>query len=203
MLETAASQVQRWDRTDIFLSVNVSAVQIQQADFLAEVEAALEHSGLPAERLVLEITESAMFRDTQATIDKLTELRALGHPDRDRRLRHRLLVADLPAPLPGRHPEDRQGLHRSGHRRRRRSGRSPARSWRSAAGSGSQVVAEGVEDQGQLARLRGMGCELGQGFYFARPAPLDQLIPRNNRFLAGDQAVSRVPGLDRADIATD
>jgi predicted signal transduction protein with EAL and GGDEF domain len=60
-----------------------------------------------------------------------------------------------------------------------------------------------VEEQGQLARLRGMGCELGQGFYFARPAPLDQLIPRTNRFLAGDQAVSRMPGLDRADIATD
>ena len=35
--------------------------------------------------------------------------------------------------------------------------------------AGPAVVAEGVEDEGQLDRLRGMGCELGQGFYFARP----------------------------------
>jgi EAL domain-containing protein (putative c-di-GMP-specific phosphodiesterase class I) len=53
---------------------------------------------------------------------------------------------------------------------------------------GLSVVAEGVEDEGQLARLRGMGCELGQGFYFARPAPLEQLIPRTDRRLDADRA---------------
>ena len=108
----------------------------------------------------------------------------------------------LPAPLPGRHPEDRQGLHRAGHRRdtgvgvrRRHPGaRSPA---------GLAVVAEGVEDQGQLARLRGMGCELGQGFYFARPAPLDELIPRTDRSLAGGQVASRAGSLRNAGISTD
>ena len=46
-------------------------------------------------------------------------------------------------------------------------------------------MAEGVEDEGQLLRLREMGCELGQGFYFARPAPLDELTPRSDRVAKG------------------
>ena len=94
---------------------------------------------LPGDRLVLELTETAMFHDTHTTIARLEALRAARHPDRDRRLRHRLLVARLPAPVPGRHPQDRPRVHRRRRRRRATSGRSPARSspsaGRSACGS--------------------------------------------------------------------
>jgi EAL domain-containing protein (putative c-di-GMP-specific phosphodiesterase class I) len=202
VLETAATDVQRWDRTDIFLSVNVSAVQLQQANFLGEVEGALGLSGLSAERLVLEITESAMFRDTQATIDKLTELRRWGV---------RIAIDDFGTGYSSltylrRFPVDIIKIAKDFI--------GPAtdetQEWAFAGAIlalgrrlGLQVVAEGVEDQGQLARLRGMGCELGQGFYFARPAPLDELIPRTDRSLAGARGASRARSLRNADPAAD
>jgi diguanylate cyclase (GGDEF)-like protein len=182
VLETAASEVQRWDRQGIFLSVNVSALQLQQADFLGEVERALAHSGLPAERLVLEITESAMFRDTQATIDKLTELRRWGI---------RIAIDDFGTGYSSltylrRFPVDILKIARDFIAPASEEGQE----WAFAGAIlalgrrlGLSVVAEGVEDEGQLARLRGMGCELGQGYYFARPAPLDELIPRTGRWL--------------------
>jgi EAL domain-containing protein (putative c-di-GMP-specific phosphodiesterase class I) len=50
------------------------------------------------------------------------------------------------------------------------------------------VVAEGVEDEAQLIRLRQMGCELGQGYYFARPAPLERLDVGTPHHLAGQVA---------------
>ena len=202
VLETAATEVQQWDRTDIFLSVNVSAVQLQQANFLGEVERALELSGLAAERLVLEITESAMFRDTQATIDKLTELRRWGV---------RIAIDDFGTGYSSltylrRFPVDILKIAKDFI--------GPAtdetQEWAFAGAIlalgrrlGLSVVAEGVEDEGQLARLRGMGCELGQGFYFARPAPLDELIPRTDRSLAGGQVASRAGNLRNAGISTD
>ena len=202
VLETAASEVQAWDRTDLFVSVNVSAVQLQQADFLGEVERALELSGLAAERLVLEITESAMFRDTQATIDKLTELRRWGV---------RIAIDDFGTGYSSltylrRFPVDILKIAKDFI--------GPAneetQEWAFAGAIlalgrrlGLSVVAEGVEDEGQLARLRGMGCELGQGFLFARPAPLAQLIPRTDRMLGDRRTASATGQLPDARLAAD
>jgi diguanylate cyclase (GGDEF)-like protein len=174
VLENAAAEVQGWHGPDVFLSVNVSAVQLQQADFLGEVERALSVSGLPAERLVLEITESAMFRDTQATIDKLTALRTrgvrvaiddfgTGYASLTYLRRFPVDVLKIAKDFIGPAAEDSQEWAFAGAIL--------------ALGQqlGLRVVAEGVEDEGQLVRLRQMGCELGQGYYFARPAPLERL----------------------------
>jgi EAL domain-containing protein (putative c-di-GMP-specific phosphodiesterase class I) len=176
-MENAASQVQQWHRTDVYLSVNVSAVQLQQANFLDEVEDALALSGLPAERLVLEITESAMFRDTQATIEKLTTLRqrgvriaiddfGTGYSSLSYLRRFPVDILKIAKDFIGPAAEESQ-------------------EWAFAGAIlalgrrlGLAVVAEGVEEEGQLARLREMGCDYGQGFYFARPALLDDLAPR-------------------------
>jgi len=173
VLENAATEVQRWYRPDAFVSVNVSAVQLQQADFLGEVERALGVSELPAERLVLEITESAMFRDTQATIDKLTALRERGV---------RIAIDDFGTGYSSltylrRFPVDVLKIAKDFI--------GPAadnQGWAFAGAIlalgqqlGLRVVAEGVEEEGQLVRLRQMGCELGQGYYFARPARLERL----------------------------
>ena len=54
-----------------------------------------------------------MFHDTATTLARARGHPRPGRPDRDRRLRHRLLVARLPAPLPGRHPQDRPRVRRS------------------------------------------------------------------------------------------
>ena len=98
--------------------------------FVDGVKAVLAESGLEPTRLVLEITETALLKATPTTVATLEAVRALGRPDGHRRLRDRLLLAQPPAPVPGRRPQDRQGV-RAGHRRRRRSRRRwPARSSR-------------------------------------------------------------------------
>jgi diguanylate cyclase (GGDEF)-like protein len=189
VLESAATEVQLWHGPDVFVSVNVSAVQLQQADFLGEVERALSLSRLPAERLVLEITESAMFRDTQATIEKLTELRergvriaiddfGTGYSSLTYLRRFPVDVLKIAKDFIGPAAEDNQGWAFAGAIL--------------ALGQqlGLRVVAEGVEDEAQLARLRQMGCELGQGYYFARPAPLERLADRAGQLLASQAAVS-------------
>ena len=98
-LEAAAAHPPR-------MSVNLSLKQLQQSDIVADVRSALEESGLPAERLVLEITESVLIEDTDLAIERLHALKGARRRPGARRLRHGLLVAQLPQPVPGRHPQD-------------------------------------------------------------------------------------------------
>ena len=80
VLEQACRAAVGWglDRGDLFLCVNVSAREIQQPDFVLAVEATLRDAGLPADRLSLEITETALLKATPATIDTLESLRRMG-----------------------------------------------------------------------------------------------------------------------------
>ena len=97
-------------------------------------------------------------------------------PHRDRRLRHRLLVARLPAPVPGRHPQDRPRVRRSG-RTPRATGPSRPRSSRSAGRSTSTIVAEGIETAGPAASGCGRSAaSSAQGYLFARPADADATL---------------------------
>ena len=126
----------------------------------------------------------------------------LGCPDRDRRLRHGLLVADLPAPLPGRHPQDRQGLHRAGHRRDARMG---VRGRHPGAGPPARPAGRGGGRRGPGAAgtTAWHGLRAGPGLLLRAPGAAGQLIPRTNRFLASDQAASAFRRLSNADIAAD
>jgi diguanylate cyclase (GGDEF)-like protein len=203
VLETAARDVQAMAGAGIWVSVNVSAVQLQQAGFLAAVERALGNSGLSAERLVLEITESAMFRDTQATIEKLTALRQRGV---------RIAIDDFGTGYSSltylrRFPVDILKIARDFI--------GPAaeetQEWAFTGAIlalgrklGLTVVAEGVEDEGQLERLRQMGCELGQGYFFARPAPLATLFGTATNGAVGSAAPQDRPAPGRdAQLALD
>jgi len=62
----------------VSVAVNFSPQQFHQRDVLSEVRYALEVSGLPADRLEIEITESSLLRNTQLTHDVLSQLRAIG-----------------------------------------------------------------------------------------------------------------------------
>ena len=126
--------------------------------------------------LTLEMTETAMFRDAQATIVTLDALRAARRPDRDGRLRNRLLVARLPAPVPGRQPQDRPRAASAApaSRRTARPGRSPGRSSRSAARSACRSSPRASRPRSSSAMLRQLGCELGQGFLFGRPGSAER-----------------------------
>jgi len=156
------------------LSVNVSPIQLQQPDFLDEVEAVLAETGFEPRRLILEITETAMFRDTAATIRKLQALRARGV---------RIAIDDFGTGYSSlsylrRFPVDILKIAKDFI--------GPANGdpgeWAFAAAIVAlgrtldlRVVAEGIEEPGQLERLRELGCEFGQGYLFARPGPIEGL----------------------------
>ena len=77
VLEAACSRCIEWP-DDVAVSVNLSAVQLRRYDVVASVKQALEKTGLPAERLHLEVTETAALEDMESTCRILSELRELG-----------------------------------------------------------------------------------------------------------------------------
>ncbi|HXJ80444.1 MAG TPA: EAL domain-containing protein [Candidatus Methylomirabilis sp.] len=173
VLGEACRQLRDWERlapTDVPLAmaVNLSAKQVHQATVLNEVTDALRASGLPPERLVLEITESAMMDDDRTVLDRLRALRGVGVRlalddfgkgysalNRLKRVPADVLKIDqsFVDGIDDR-PEDTEIV---------RAVIAVAKSLR------LRVVAEGIETEEQAARLRAMGCDYGQGFFFARP----------------------------------
>jgi diguanylate cyclase (GGDEF)-like protein len=193
VLLQAAHDVCAWNARQgpdesVFLSVNVSPVQLQQHDFLEEVERVLAETGLPARQLVLEITESAMFRDSQATIAKLRAIREHGV---------RIAIDDFGTGYASltylrRFPVDLIKIAQEFVGR----GDADAQEWAFtgailALGQrlGVAVIAEGIEDHGQVDRLLALGCPLGQGYLFARPAPLADVVAESASFGASTSAV--------------
>jgi EAL domain-containing protein (putative c-di-GMP-specific phosphodiesterase class I) len=77
ILRKACMECMTWPEA-VSVAVNFSPQQFHQRDVLSEVRYALEVSGLPAHRLEIEITESALLRNTQSTHDVLSQLRAIG-----------------------------------------------------------------------------------------------------------------------------
>jgi diguanylate cyclase (GGDEF)-like protein/PAS domain S-box-containing protein len=158
--------------SDLEVSVNVSAVQLRDPQLLAHVAAALDHSGLAAKALTLEITESLLIEDTVACLDSLEGLKDLGV---------RLTVDDFGTrysslgylnrmPLDGL-KIDRTFVHRLGGHPRDTAIVSAIVAMADALGL--SVVAEGVETAAQRAQLLNLGCHLGQGFLFAVPGRVD------------------------------
>ncbi len=200
VLLTAAQDVCAWNaehapESGVFLSVNVSPMQLQQQDFLAEVERVLATTGLPAAQLVLEITESAMFRDSQATIAKLQAIRdfgvriaiddfGTGYASLTYLRRFPVDVIKIAQEFVGRDDVNAQEWAFTGAIL--------------ALGQrlGVAVIAEGIEDRGQVDRLLSLGCPLGQGYLFARPAALADVadatpvVPGPEMAFATEQAPS-------------
>ncbi len=77
VLETACGRCTEWPE-DVAVSVNLSAVQLRRYDVVASVKQALEKSGLAAQRLHLEVTETAVLEDVESTCGILSELQAIG-----------------------------------------------------------------------------------------------------------------------------
>src|SRR5205807_1854969 len=83
VLETACVDTRRWqrahsDRLPLSVSVNVSPKQLQDDGLLGQVTDALDAAGLSAASLILEITETTLMEETDATIGRLHSLRAFG-----------------------------------------------------------------------------------------------------------------------------
>jgi diguanylate cyclase len=153
------------------VSVNVSPRQLQQPDFVAQVRTALDDNGLEASCLVVEITESAIMEAGAAAI--LRGLKDLGV---------RLAMDDFGTGYSSlahlrRFPLDVIKVDRSfvaglGDGQ----GSSIAGAIISLAHAlGLRTVAEGIEDDEQRRAVLALGCDVGQGFHFARPMPVDDL----------------------------
>src|SRR5256886_16129121 len=163
------------------INVNLSAKQLADASLVDDVRAVLQETGLAPAALGLEVTESGLMHSVASSIATLHQLRELGvqlHMD-DFGAGHSSL-SDLPRfPLQGT-KVDRTLVHRMG------TARTHVEIVRSivhlAEHLGLTVTAEGVETAAQRERLIAFGCELGQGFLFAKT-----LEPEAARALLVDQ----------------
>ena len=144
-----------WDAADR-ASTSPSAT-CRPAAWRPTSRAALAESGLPPHKLILEITESVMLDAEDRLESDLATLHEHGLRPVRRRLRPRLLVAGLPGPAAGRHPEDGPRVHRRHRARRARGAALVASVIELGRALGMDVVAEGVETAGQLRALRGHG----------------------------------------------
>jgi diguanylate cyclase (GGDEF)-like protein/PAS domain S-box-containing protein len=149
------------------MAINLSLKQIQHSDIVADVREALEESGLDPDRLTLEITESVLMDDTELAVQRLRELKELGVA---------LALDDFGTGYSSlsylsKFPVDILKMDRSFLRE----GSAPGSHSLADAvvGLGAtlalEVVAEGIELPEQADSLRTLGCDLGQGFHFARP----------------------------------
>ena len=168
------------------MSVNLSVKQLQHSDIVADVRDALDESGPGARALTLEITETVMMTDTDLAVQRLEELKELGV---------RLAMDDFGTGYSSlsylsRFPVDILKMDRSFLRDGRLAGGlGPRRGGRRArrARSTCEVVAEGIELAEQWTTLRDLGCDLGQGFLFARPMDADATLD----FLRSQELPSR------------
>ncbi len=152
---------------DIKVAVNLSPVQFRSRNLVPTVAAALAESGLAPWRLELEITESVLLQDNAATLAVLHELRALGA---------RISMDDFGTGYSSlsylrSFPFDKLKIDQAFVRdlSTREDCVHIVRAVQGlCAGLGIATVAEGVETEGQLARLRAEGCKEVQGFLFSR-----------------------------------
>jgi diguanylate cyclase (GGDEF)-like protein/PAS domain S-box-containing protein len=154
------------------VAVNVSARQLHEAGFLGDVSGALAAVGLPASALRLELTESVLLGATETTRKNLGSLTALGVA---------LAIDDFGADhswigmLKELAPDvlkiDRSFVAEGGDRQQAllRGVLAFAREL------GLKVLAEGIEAEEQLAVVRRLRCDAGQGFHLARPMTAEQL----------------------------
>lgn len=180
VLRAACRQVQLWRSStfpDLRLAVNVSGRQLQRRDLVSTVAAALEESRLDPRALQLEITESVIMSDVEANAQTLRELKELGVG---------ISVDDFGTGYSSlaylkAFPLDTIKIDKSFVRNVHAEPDDAA----IVAGIVNlahtlhlRVVAEGVETLEQVAALRSLGCDMLQGFYFARPTSSERFAER-------------------------
>jgi diguanylate cyclase (GGDEF)-like protein len=157
------------------LAVNVSAIQLRERDFVRSVAQSLEATGLPAEALELEVTESAAMIDVEATLATLRDLSRLGVS---------ISIDDFGTGYSSleylqRFPIHTLKIDHSFVRELPDNAESSAivqAILALAAALRLEVVAEGVESPAQADLLRRQGCQYLQGYLFAHPLTRDELV---------------------------
>ena len=188
VLDRSLRQLKEWrDRfpgaSELWMAVNLSARQLARPDIVERIDHAISRSGVPPERVHLEITESVLMNNIEASIDTVMRLRDLGMKlsvdDFGTGYSSLSYLKELPihtlkidrsfvdgldggcADRGSEHTEDTSiveailSLGRALH---------------------LQVLAEGIETQTQLEALTAMGCHFGQGFLWSRALPPDDAV---------------------------
>jgi EAL domain-containing protein (putative c-di-GMP-specific phosphodiesterase class I) len=177
VLGEACRQMRQWQGLlaagePLTISVNLSAKQFMQIDLLDQIQELLRQTSLDPRSLKLEITESAVMEDIETATRTLERLRALGVE---------LSIDDFGTGYSSlsylqRFPVSTLKIDRSFVSRMTESDGTAEivrTIMKLAQNLGMDVVAEGVETEGQRARLAALECEFGQGYYFAKPLDTD------------------------------
>lgn len=174
ILTRACQQLAKWQwaspaHRSLFMSVNLSGKQVAEPDLVGQIQQILEETRLDARYLKLEITESVVMENAELAAQFFKRLKALGV---------QLSIDDFGTGYSSlgylhRFPLDTLKIDRSfvGRIGEAAENIEIVRTIVSLADNmGMDVVAEGVETLGQLAQLRKLNCQYGQGYLFARPA---------------------------------
>jgi diguanylate cyclase (GGDEF)-like protein/PAS domain S-box-containing protein len=175
VLRRACGDAVGWRRhsgRDLFVSVNVSTRQLRGERLVEYVGEALRESGLPADRLALEITETQLMRDVDQAVVVLRAVRDLGV---------RLAIDDFGTGYSSLSQLERLPVHALKIDREFTASREDGSEHQQLLGAvveighslGLSTVAEGIETQGQLERLRVHGYRFGQGYLFSKPVAAD------------------------------
>ena len=178
VLNEACRQAAIWRKRGhpaLGVSVNISAKQLASKSLPLEVTDALARSSLDATALTLEITESTLL-DSPVVVGRLDELRGLGV---------RIAIDDFGTGYSSlnylrRFPVDSLKIARAFVEELGTSSeqdRLVAAILRLGSTMGLETVAEGIELEQQRDRLRALKCRYGQGFFYSRPVPADELDP--------------------------
>ena len=177
VLQTAIRQAAAWRKAGLMdeidhVAVNLSACQTKDVQLMYEVQSLLMETGLPPRLLELEITEGVLMENVHANIALLHKIQAAGiHLSIDDFGTGYSSMAYLK-----RFPIDQLKIDRSFVNEVPGDGAAIAKAIIAMAHSlNLSVVAEGVETEEQVAFLSDAGCDVMQGFYFARPMPAEQL----------------------------
>ena len=177
VLETACAQIKEWQQNaltrDLVLSVNVSAKQFRQADFVAQVQAAVQHHAINPKLLKLELTESMLLENIEDTIAIMNALNKIGV---------RFSMDDFGTGYSSlqylrRLPLDQLKIPMTFVRdiATNINDESIVRTIIAMARSlEMDIIAEGVETEEQRQLLLKIGCTRHQGFLFSKPLPIGQ-----------------------------
>ncbi len=174
VLRTACREAMKWP-SGITIAVNASPLQFETGNFAESVRHALQSTGLPGERLEIEITEGILLRNDQAVLKALHQLREM---------KVRIAMDDFGTGYASlsqlaRFPFDKIKIDRSlaGFEGDNLKQRAIVRAITALGESlGVCTLAEGCETEDQLERLQSDGCASVQGYLFGKPVPAEQAM---------------------------
>jgi EAL domain-containing protein (putative c-di-GMP-specific phosphodiesterase class I) len=172
VLRTACREATTWP-SDITVAVNASPLQFDAGNYASVVQKALQATGLPGERLEIEVTEGILLRNDEIILKTLQDLREM---------KVRIAMDDFGTGYASlsqlaRFPFDKIKIDRSlaGFEGENIKQRAIVRAITALGESlGVCTLAEGVEDAAQISRLRQDGCHSVQGYFYGKPMPASQ-----------------------------